>query len=177
MVLGELREGRSRDRELFIALGISSLVFVLVISIRFAGWLQGAELDWYDRFMRWRPQELFEDRLVIIKVENTKYGWPLPDDVRVQLIDKLNQYYPRVIGFDIYREGKAGSPSQELINRLKQYNHVITICKVAESGRRDEPGVAAPTADLSPDQLGFSDVVTDWDNVLRRHLLVRGTHR
>lgn len=75
--------------------------------------LQKWELKAIDGLMRLRPPEKPDQRLLIVEAtENDlqKYGYPISNDKLTELIEKLEQYQPKVIGVNILRE-------QELKNR------------------------------------------------------------
>jgi CHASE2 domain-containing sensor protein len=84
-------------------------------------------------------------------------------------LEKLESYQPRVIGLDIYRDFPVGTKYPDLAKRLKQSKHLIAVCKVSNPETNDK-GVSPPP-EVPAERLGFSDVVTDPDGVLRRHLL------
>jgi CHASE2 domain-containing sensor protein len=93
----------------------------------------------------------------------------LSDDALAQLLQVLEAHFPKAVGLDIYRDFKATPALAALLQKQDQF---VAVCKV--SAPKDDPGVEPPP-ELTPEQLGFSDVVTDLsDNVLRRHLLTMG---
>lgn len=148
---------------------------MLVLVLRFLGWLQPSELQAFDRLMRQRPPELPDERILIVKAtdedikeekERRENQASLSDRTLAQVFEKLQPYEPIAIGLDIYRDFPA-DPKSKLEDYLKQ-NNVWGTCKVSLDKRDD--GVAHPP-EIPPDRLGFSDVIEDEDGVLRRHLL------
>jgi len=158
-----------------LAVKVSLGVTVLVLVLRFLGWLQPSELQAFDRLMRQRPPELPDERILIVKAtdedikeekERRENQASLSDRTLAQVFEKLQPYEPIAIGLDIYRDFPA-DPKSKLEDYLKQ-NNVWGTCKVSLDKRDD--GVAHPP-EIPPDRLGFSDVIEDEDGVLRRHLL------
>jgi CHASE2 domain-containing sensor protein len=144
--------------------------------------LQPLELKAFDHFMQIRPQpERPDPRLLMITITGDdvqsqssaqRQGLSLSNAKLAQLLDKLAQYQPRVIGLDLYRDFPVDPQYSELAKRLRQDKRLITVCKVGDT--TDNPGIPPPP-DISPDTLpervGFSDVMLDPDGVVRRHLL------
>ncbi|MBD3559466.1 CHASE2 domain-containing protein, partial [Planktothrix sp. FACHB-1355] len=64
----------------------------LIILLRFAGFLQLLEWSAYDQFIRLRPQEQPDDRIVIVGITETDLKtlkqWPIPDRVLTKLLNK-----------------------------------------------------------------------------------------
>ncbi|ELP56391.1 CHASE2 domain protein [Microcystis aeruginosa TAIHU98] len=112
--------------------------------------------------MRLRPPEKPDQRLLIVEAtENDlqKYGYPISNDKLTELIEKLEQYQPKVIGVNILRE-------QELKNR----HNLIYTCNHRLGNDPNSPGNPPPQG-VPKEYIGFSDVIEDSDGVVRRHLL------
>ncbi|MBD2292773.1 CHASE2 domain-containing protein [Anabaena sphaerica FACHB-251] len=74
----------------------------IVIILRFLGLLQSWEWAAFDQYMRLRPAQPQDDRIVIVAIEgaDVKYlqqGY-IADDVYARLLEKLKARKPRVIG-------------------------------------------------------------------------------
>ncbi|WP_193745178.1 CHASE2 domain-containing protein [Microcystis aeruginosa] len=124
--------------------------------------LQKWELKAIDGLMRLRPPEKPDQRLLIVEAtENDlqKYGYPISNDKLTELIEKLEQYQPKVIGVNILRE-------QELKNR----HNLIYTCNHRLGNDPNSPGNPPPQG-VPKEYIGFSDVIEDSDGVVRRHLL------
>jgi hypothetical protein len=153
----------------------SALITVLmaagVAAIRFLGGLQPVELWAFDWFMRLRPNEPEDDRLLLVEVteENLRQygGATISDQLLAQGLEILETNGARVIGVDIYRDIPEPPGRPELIQRLQQNDHSFVICQHSEAAI--DPGTPPP-AEIRPEQVGFSDVVLDADDVVRRHL-------
>lgn len=157
---------------------LSSLIAtVCVIGLRGWGVLQPWELQVYDQLLRLRPSEPPDQRLLIVTITEDDLNLPeqgqrigsLSDAALTQLLQQLTPLQPRAIGLDVYRDFPTNAMSAQLVAALEQQPNFFGICKV-DDPEANYPEIA-PLPFLSSDRLGFSDVVTDADHVLRRHLL------
>ena len=162
-------------------LGITLASTLLLLGIRHLGLLQAWELRAYDHLMQKRPVDHPDDRILIVTVSEAdlkerpaqKSGADsLPDSQLVQLLDQLAQHQPRSVGLDVFRPQTAKSASPKLVKHLQRSNF-FGICQVEDASDTNHPDIAPPPV-VSVDRQGFSDVVLDPDNVLRRALLVMG---
>ncbi|MEO1432929.1 MAG: CHASE2 domain-containing protein [Cyanobacteria bacterium J06633_8] len=154
---------------------LSIAITGLIMGVRYLGILQSLELKAFDQLMQMRPPEEPDSRLLVVSVTE--------DDVRAQqseirrgslsdkflhkLLEKLESYQPAAIGLDIYRDYPASKDYPELVKRM-QNSRFVGVCKVSNS--EGKFGVAPPP-ELNRDNLGFSDILLDRDNVVRRHYL------
>ncbi|OCR01448.1 hypothetical protein BCD67_21815 [Oscillatoriales cyanobacterium USR001] len=162
----------------FVA-GIASIAIAsLVLGVRQMGWLQTWELQAYDQTIRLRPDEGPDPRLLIVTIDEADLQYQdrmgmerrgsLADAALNQLLKKLEPHQPRVIGLDIYRDFPVRRDQTELVNQLKQNNNFIAVCKHSDPEAND-PGIKPPD-EVPEDRVSFSDVVVDYDSVIRRHL-------
>ena len=163
-----------------IAVVLSSLVISgLVISIRELGWLQPSELQAFDRLMSLRAIENFDPRLLLITVDeadiqyqnqqNMSLRWSLSDEALAQLLVKINQYHPRTIGIDIYRDF-AVSDDRDLAKELQTNDRLYAVCKVP-APQDGTPEGTPPPPEVPLTRIGFSDLVADSGDIVRRQLL------
>lgn len=155
-----------------------------LLVLRFLGLLQGAELETYDQLMRLRIlDEGRDNRLLIVQItdddlneqvkRNEDGQGTLKDETAKRLIEQLEKFKPRLIGFDLYRDFPATKQSG-----LAQYlrsNRLITVCKAPETDQQKRgvnSGTSAPP-EVLPEQVGFSDFEQDEDQVVRRYLLAQ----
>ncbi|HBE18347.1 MAG TPA: Chase2 sensor protein, partial [Cyanobacteria bacterium UBA11367] len=165
-------------RRIIPAIFIAGVVVTTAIAgMRALGFLQPWELQAFDAVMRSRPQEAPDPRILIVTITEAdvrsqppkeRGGASLSDRSLAQLIEKLEQFKPRVIGLDIYREEAVKADEQKLATWMRNSDRFIAICKVSED---DKNFGVAPPPEVPIKRLGFSDVVRDHDNILRRHLL------
>ncbi|WP_088889526.1 CHASE2 domain-containing protein [Leptolyngbya ohadii] len=157
---------------------VSLCVAAGVMGLRSIGQLQSAELFAFDQFLRLRPVEPLDSRLLIVTIddaERQQYGADLPELGRISLSDRylgellqnLTAAQPRLIGVDLYRDYPVNGRENDLVNQFRQNNQIIGVCKA----RFAEGDSIAPPPDMPIDRVGFSDFVHDADGVLRRHLL------
>ncbi len=154
---------------------LSLLLTASILGIRHQGGLQTWELLFYDRLMLLRPQEKQDSRLLIVtvteddlKLREQQQG-SLSNKALAQLLEKLAQMQPRIIGLDIYRDKLSQAHQASLATRLKTDDRFLAICKVKDR-TTDHPGMSPPQG-VPPKRQGFSDIVPDSDGILRRHLL------
>lgn len=158
-----------------------------ILGLRFAGLLQGVELQTLDTLMRLRPAELPDDRLLIVALDDADIEFQneadmmrqgsLSDEALAQLLERLNAHSPSVIGLDIYREeptGSNGSTSdrpEDLSSQayLQTYDNLVVVCSIG-GGEKDYSPIRAPST-VPPEQLGFSDIPQDLDGHIRRQIL------
>ncbi|MBW4660426.1 MAG: CHASE2 domain-containing protein [Drouetiella hepatica Uher 2000/2452] len=154
------------------------LVTAALTGLRYAGFLQPSELQAFDALMRLRPAESEDSRLLIVTIndrEKQQYGGVSPNGDRIsltdrfldQLLTRLNQAQPSVIGLDLYRD----FPAEPAVAQQFRQQQIVSVCKAQYPG---EVGIA-PAPDSPPNQVGFSDFVADSDDKLRRHLLAMTT--
>lgn len=146
-------------------------VTVLLLLLRQIGILQPLELGAYDEFLRSRPQEKTDPRILVVGVTEQDIQqlnqWPLSDGKMAKLLEKLERYKPRVIGLDIYRTFPVPPGHSELVSQMGKSDRLIAICKLSDA---DNQGIAPPKT-IPPKRVGFSDLVIDDDGVIRRALL------
>lgn len=171
------RLGSSSRRILQTVLLTSLCITSLIMGVRHLGMLQSLELQAFDYLLQRRPDEQPDPRLLVVAVTENDLQLPeqkqrkgsLSDAALNQLLQKLEQYKPRVIGLDIYRDFAVEAGQENLATRLRQSKNLIAVCKARDPSVND-PGVAPPP-EISTERLGFSDFIADSDGVLRRQLV------
>ncbi len=142
-----------------------------VILVRWFGLLQLFEWAAFDQFVRWRPAEPVDNRIIIVEIgerDLQKYGYPISDGVMAQLLQKLNSGKPRAIGLDIYRDLPTQPGNAELLKTFKTIPNLIGIELIPDETRL---GVRPPPVLDKLDRVGFNNVVIDADGKVRRILL------
>ncbi len=144
----------------------------LVILVRLTGSLQLIEWVTLDSFLRLRPSEPIDKRVVIVGIDEEDIrrirNYPIPDREIAQLLLTLQKYQPRVIGLDIVRDIPVEPGHAELVAAFKDIKNLIAVEKVLPVPIQPPPG-------LRPEQIGFADVLSDDDGKVRRAIL--GTNR
>ncbi|MBD2771492.1 CHASE2 domain-containing protein [Iningainema tapete] len=144
------------------------VVIGLIMVARMTGSLQ--ELEWlvFDSFLRWRPTETIDERILIVGINEgdirSLEAYPVPDGEIANILRKLQKYQPRVIGIDTYRNIPVYPGYEELKATLQRSKNLIAIEKVL-------PDAVDPPRYLPPKQVGFTDQIIDTDGKLRRSLL------
>ncbi|OLP18952.1 Chase2 sensor protein [Leptolyngbya sp. 'hensonii'] len=159
----------------------SLLVTGVIACVRGLGALQGLELAAYDQFIRWRPAEPADSRIVVVTIDradvlaqgNEPRQGSLSDRTLSRLLDTLKRSRASLIGLDLYRDFPVSSAAPELAQELRQNDRLIAICKRPDS--ESNASSIAPPPEIRPTQVGFSDFVEDSDGVVRRHLLAMST--
>ena len=149
---------------------ICGAVTVLVIGLQKLQVLETIELKIYDQMVQLLPDRGPDQRLLIISITEQdlqQWNWPLPGETLDRLFDKLEQYQPRAIGLDIFRDLPVQPGHEKLLQRLQQSDVIIPVCKHADS---KSDGIASPQG-VEPSQAGFSDLVEDTDGFIRRNLI------
>lgn len=148
----------------------STVVTGCLLSVRQLGGLQPLELASYDLMVRLRPDRATDPRVLLVAITESdikaQKRWPLSDLTIATALQKLQQFHPSVIGLDVYRDLPQAPGTAALAKQLQQAN-VIAITKVQDA---DDLGVDPPPG-VPDDRIGFNDIATDPDGVIRRGLL------
>ncbi|ACK70325.1 diguanylate cyclase/phosphodiesterase with Chase sensor [Gloeothece citriformis PCC 7424] len=142
----------------------------LVIGVRQSKILQPVELDIYDQMVKLSPQLPADPRLLIIEITEDdirkQNRWPLSDETINQLINTVQQYDPKVIGLDLFRDVPHPPGSDKLTQTLAADN-IIAVKKLNDDGSSE----LKLHQGITDERAGFADIPIDFDNVLRRYLL------
>lgn len=160
---------------------ISVIIATSTLCLRYFGILQKAELQTLDQMLRLRPKEEQDTRLLVVEItekdiqsyqqEIVRGTKSIPDHKLAELLHKLQQYQPKVIGLDLYRDAQdPEKPNQrKLVNELKADN-VIVVCKGKDS-KFDPQGIKPPEK-VPLERQGFSDAIEDVDSIVRRQIFM-----
>lgn len=144
----------------------------IVLGLRYLGAMQGVELAAYDHLVRMQAEEGEDDRLLVVGIGESdiqqRQEWPIADRTIAQLLTKLEQQNPRVIGLDIMRDIPIGQGQGELLQVLHGSDRIISICKASAA---DDPGIPPPPG-VVDERVGFADLAVDPGGTLRRSLLL-----
>lgn len=168
---------RTLKSKIFRILSSSVAVTGLVLGVRSLGILQPLELWAFDRLLSLRPSESPDSRFLIVTIDeadiqaqNTKYRQgSLSDQSLMKLITTLEQYNPRAIGLDIYRDFPTSTDYAALAARLRNSDRLIVLCK-GRDAKYDPTGIAPPP-EVPETRVGFSDFLEDRDGILRRQIV------
>jgi CHASE2 domain-containing sensor protein len=174
--LPPLLKPRRSLRKVGKILAAAVMMTAAVMGGRSLGFLQPLELQAYDQLLRSRPAERPDNRLVVVTIteedvqaqaKEQRQG-SLSDISLEKLLEKLEAAQPLAIGLDIYRDYPVQNLPR-LAAQLRQSDRLVGICKVSDP-QTNRAGISPPP-EISGDRLGFSDLIPDADNVIRRQLL------
>ncbi|MEP1077012.1 CHASE2 domain-containing protein [Leptolyngbya sp. PL-A3] len=147
---------------------IGVFAVALVAVARFLGAFTSVEWAIFDNFLRLRPEEPRDEEIVLVGIDARdiqKVGtYPIPDRILAQLVSRIYEYDPAVVGLGIFRDTPIGEGRNELIQLLKQHQNFIVIEKLLL------PPIPAPS-EAPPSQVGFDDYLIDSDGMVRRSFL------
>lgn len=156
-----------------LGVSLTTLSLIIILLAMKSGYLESLELGIYDRLIRWRSQAgQSVDAITLIEITEADIQqlghYPVTDQTLAKAIQMLEQYKPRVIGLDIYRDQPV-PPGHDALNRvLTQYDNLIALMKIPEAQRA---GISGPASLQLTDRVGFSDMPADLDCTVRRGLL------
>ena len=151
---------------------ITSLAaFGLFLGVRQLGWLQPLELAAFDLMVRLRPDEGPDPRLLVVEITERDIQalnqYPISDGLLAKVLGELERHQPIVIGVDLARNVPQGTGQAELMARFRSPK-VIAIANIGNT----EAEAVIPPPGVSQERVGFSDVVIDPDNVVRRNFMI-----
>lgn len=99
----------------------------------------------------------------ISEADLKKYKWPIDDKYLCEAIKKINQFEPKAIGLDIYRDIGIGKEKKCLINLISDTSKLVSIYSIVENIN------AIPQT--PKEQKAYNDIILDKDRVVRRDLV------
>ncbi|WP_347989151.1 adenylate/guanylate cyclase domain-containing protein [Methylomonas sp. AM2-LC] len=151
---------------------VSLITIAGCLGLQSLGVLQGLELSAYDRLLLFRDTTKLDDRITVIgetEADIRRYGHPIPDQVFADALQIVENAGVRVIGVDKYRDRPAPPGAEALQKLLQHYQNIVW---VFFAGNQQTDTITAPAALLEkPEQIGFSNIILDADDVSRRGLL------
>lgn len=155
-------------------LAIAPSVAGFVIAGSLTGIYQTLEWSVFDQWFRMRPGEDRESRVVVVEVGESDISelgqWPMSDGTIADLLTKIKQQQPRVIGLDFYRDLPHGSLAEQkrLENVFRTTPNIIGVEKAI--GEKVKP----PSVLEELGQIAMADFVLDSDGKARRALMLAG---
>ncbi|GAB4469865.1 MAG: hypothetical protein OHK0037_28280 [Elainellaceae cyanobacterium] len=146
---------------------------VLSLGLKYLGWTEPLERLAYDQMTRLQPALPPDDRLLIVEISEADLqtlGRATPSDADVaRVLQTLQRAEPRVIGLGLWRDLPQEPGRAALLEALRSPN-VVTFMQL---GSVTTPQIPPPPG-VPPAQVGFSDLIVDADNVVRRGLIFGG---
>lgn len=158
----------------WVGVGLSAIATAMaVLGVQHSGAFQSLELMVLDQWFRARPLEAVDLRIVLVTIDesdfNTPGQYPISDTVLAELLTKIQQQQPRVVGMDIYRNLPVEPGHAALQQVYRQMPNLIGIEKTLS--RSSFPSVDPPPILRERNQIAASDLVLDHDGKVRRNLL------
>lgn len=144
---------------------VTACLFVLNQSISFQ------VLEWmvYDQYFRLLPSEDIDPRVLVVTVDEPDISqlqqWPLSDTNLLNVLQQIDQYEPRVIALDIYRDFPVPPGNEDLESFFRETPYLLGVEKITGTP------VAPPPILTEQNQVALSDIVLDDDGTVRRALL------
>ncbi|NEP15299.1 MAG: diguanylate cyclase [Leptolyngbya sp. SIO4C1] len=144
-----------------------------IIGLRLSGLFQIWELHLFDWMMRSRPPETPDPRIVIVGIYDADLERlnraALSDALLAQLITKVKQQSPSVIGLDLYRNIPHPPGHQQLNQVLRNTPNLIGIEKLIDDNRMS--AVSGNSVLVDENRTAASDLIVDADGRVRRGFL------
>lgn len=150
--------------------------FVLVF-IRTLEFFQPVEFAAYDWFIRARPTEQRDERILLITVDekdikyqidnSLKREGSLSDEALFLLLQKILPYQPNVVGLDIYHNLPFVVPElSEIIQVLAENSQFVGVCQLGNAYNNNRTISRPP--EMPHQMVGFTDMPLDPDHAIRR---------
>ena len=178
-MLNKFKKFSSRSRsklshfsDRYISVAIALAIAILVLN-RVS---QPLELAIYDFNFLIRPTETPDERVVIVEWDEKSIQMleetTISDDTLFDLLSKIKQQQPRIIGLDLYRDIPVLSPRLSDEQNIKAYNSLNQLFRSTDNligiEKVVEPTINAPIVLKQKEQTAASDIATDRDNTVRR---------
>ena len=161
-----------RRWEFLLVAAVSSVAYLGLIT---SGLSRGLEYQLYDRYLQLCPQKSPDEKIVIVGLTEEdiiKIGhFPVNDRILGNLLLKISQQNPRVIGLDLHRNvptGDSASASQQLASFFRDTPNLIGVEKTAGGNPLEKPILPHPELVV---RTGASDIIEDDDGIVRRGYL------
>ena len=144
-------------------------VAALTIAIQCTGVFQLLEWATYDQFLRLRPLESVDDRLLLVTIDESDIEalgqWPLSDATLATTIETLRTHEPVAIGLDLYRNLPIEPGHGDWVAVMESTPNLIGVEKII--GRTVPP----PATLHENNQTALTDLIEDADGKVRRVFL------
>jgi adenylate cyclase len=169
--VGRLR--KALESEHLVAGAVALLVAAAILAARQQGLFARVELALGDRLLALRgdPADAGSRVVVVAYTEQdimSQRTYPLPDETLAQVLEAVLAMGPRAVGVDLYRDVLIPPGSERLEALWRRDPRIVMVYLLEDEGR---PGIPPPSALAGTQQIGFSDVLLDPDDSVRRALL------
>ena len=139
------------------------------------GWLPISERQLYDYYLRSRPLEPQDEKIVIVGLTEKdveKLGFPLSDDTLARLLTKIKAQNPRVIGLDLHRNVNIGELGNKKLDNIFSYTPQLIGVEKTDGGNPYYRSISPPKELERLDRTGASEIIEDGENgIVRRGYL------
>ncbi|MGD1918402.1 MAG: CHASE2 domain-containing protein, partial [Pleurocapsa sp.] len=143
------------------------IITAIILTLRFTGILQAWEWNLLDRFFIWRLTDTIEPRVVVVTISEQDLQAvgriPIPNKILAEAINNLKVKQPKAIALDLYRDLPVELPDISLQQIIRSTPNLYLVEKVI--------GELISPPNVDSERLGFSDVIIDSDDKVRRALL------
>lgn len=140
----------------------------VVVAARLLGFFQVFEWQALDVGLRSRPAESTDQHITIVAITEDDIqsigNYPIPSGVLTTLLQQINQYQPRVMGLDIFRDLPVEPGHDDFIDTVQSLDNLVVINKIL-------PSTIPPPTGVRDSHIGFVDALLDDDGSVRRSLL------
>lgn len=139
------------------------------------GWLPVSERQLYDYYLRSRPLEPQDKKIVIVGITEKdieKLGFPINDDTLASLLTKIKAQNPRAIGLDLHRNVNIGEEGNQKLDKIFSSTPQLIGVEKTDGGNPSHLSISPPTQLKKLSQTGASEIIEDSENgVVRRGYL------
>jgi len=162
---------------------IATLIGCLTVTaFNSLGWLQISERNLYDNYLRSRPLESQDEKVVIVGLNEKdieKLSFPISDDTLATLLTEIKAQNPRAIGLDLHRNVNIGRENNQKLDNIFSSTPRLIGVEKADGGNPNLNSISPPTKLEKNGQTGASEIIEDGENgvVRRGYLYVQKSNR
>jgi diguanylate cyclase (GGDEF)-like protein len=134
----QAKRWRSRLASLICRALPTVFAILIIIPMVYLGFLQTIEFWAYNSFTHWRGDRPWDERVIIITIDDKSLGeigrFPWTRNLYVQLIQKLEQTEASIVGFDILWSEESPA-DQQLAAAISRYQKVVLAMAWDKSGK------------------------------------------
>lgn len=176
LIVKNIQALKKNVRPFIKGVSISLIVGTIVILVRYLGLLQFLEYDLFDWYYNWRTLETIDERIVLVEIKEEDLSrlnqYPMSDYELYEILSKIQEQEPRVIGLDIYRDLPVNPDFKNGANTLIQFldkessSNIIGIEKSIAG--QNSPAIKPNEILSAYGQVGANDIFLDPDGIVRR---------
>jgi len=149
--------------------------FLTTTTFNSLGWLQISERQLYDYYLKLRPQEPQDRKIVIVGLNEKdieQFGFPISDDTLATLLTKIKAQNPRAIALDLHRNVNIGTEGNQELDSIFNTTPQLIGVEKTDGGNPSLNFISPPTELAKRGQTGASEIIEDEANgIVRRGYL------